>query len=112
MHLTESFLMGDKARNCNDLFVSARNNDFHGPTATPTISYVNPWSDCTAVASTSHRAFSLCNTMPPVQLVEFFHNKRSLALIATQPIPRGSIVFTERAMECVQLPHGKKGFSK
>lgn len=49
---------------------------------------------------------------PPVQIVEFVTNNnsdRGCALIATQPIPKGSIVFTERAMECVQLlPERKK----
>lgn len=47
--------------------------------------------------------------MPPVQIVEYVYDKKKgLALIATQPIPRGSIVFTERAMECVQLPRTSK----
>jgi hypothetical protein len=97
--------------NCNSLLLSARNNDVHSSAATPTrkFSYLNPSAyrtvDNTTVASTFHRAFSSCNyTTPPVQIVEFVRNKKGLALIATQPIPRGSIVFTERAMECVQLP--------
>ena len=67
-------------------------------------------------AAVYKRAFSFLNnsnnnnsgpmtTRPPVKIVDLSSiNNRGYALVATQPIPEGSIVFTERAMECVQIP--------